>query len=77
LGLFLPFTGKGGIFIAAGVGYIIGSYTFTAGQTGINLFAANFTAGINLFDMLNVSYRLKTDFNAISNKLAVGYVFRF
>jgi len=77
IGSFIPFKGKGGIFICAGGGYISGNYTFQEGAMDLKFWAADFSAGINLFDLLNLSYTIKTDFNSVSNKVAIGYVFRF
>jgi hypothetical protein len=77
IGYFMPFRGKGGFFVSAGGGYMNVNYVFAYGEAGMNVFGANFTAGINLWDMFNVSYTIRTDFSSASNKLAVGYVFRF
>ncbi|MCL2765865.1 MAG: hypothetical protein FWD40_11400 [Treponema sp.] len=77
LGYFMPFREKGGLFAGTGAGYMTGSYTFSYGSADINTFAVNIFAGVNLFDMLNISYTVRTNFKRASNKLAIGYVYRF
>jgi len=77
IGYFMPFRGKGGFFVSAGGGYMNVNYVFAYGEAGMNVFGANFTVGINLWDMINIFYTIRTDFSSASNKLAVGYVFRF
>jgi len=77
LGIFLPFREKGGFFAGAGAGYMMSIYVFPNTTDHYNIFAYNFTVGFNLFNFLSISYTLKTDFNSASNKLAVGYVYRF
>ena len=77
LGLFFPFTNSGGFFACIGGGYMVGNYVFTKGTTGINLWGVNFIAGINLRNVLNISYTFTTNFIEAKNKLAIGYVYRF
>jgi len=77
IGYFFPFRERGGFFIGAGAGYMIGNYTFSHGEAAINVFSINVTAGVNLFDFLNISYTLRTDFRSMNSKIAAGYVFRF
>jgi len=76
LGVFLPFSGKGGFFTGAGAGYMMGTYGFDYGSTDISLFAANFFAGLNLGNVINLSYSLRTNFSSVSHKLSLGYVIR-
>ena len=80
-GIFLPFREKGGFFASAGCGYMFGNYTLdlvdSLGDYEIGIWGINFTAGVNLFDFLNISHTLKTTFNDVSHKLSVGYVYRF
>jgi len=81
--LFVPFprlsTGKrGGWYAGAGFGAMIASYTFeTAGKIGNTTFAMNIVTGFNLFNMIDLSYTVRTDFKSVNNKLSVGYVYRF
>jgi len=79
VGYFLPFKGKGGWYAGAGVGYMMGKYTFTGGiiPVSVNVFAVEFATGINLWNMLDVSYTLRTDFKSASNKVTAGYTYRF
>ena len=77
---FLPFpTRKGGFYVGAGAGYMMSYYKFADGDIQNNIFAINATAGFNLFDFLDISYtiRVKPDFESASNKLSIGYVYRF
>ena len=74
---FMPFAEKGGLYAGAGGGYMFSFYNFPEGDFSINTFAASFTAGVNLLDAIDISYTLRTDFATISNKLSVGWVYRF
>jgi len=77
LGAFMPFSGRGGLFASAGGVYMIGAYKFSYGKTDISIFCLNVTAGINLFNFLNISYTLQTNFSDVKHKAALGYVYRF
>ena len=77
LGYFIPFNRRGGFLIGAGVGYMIGTYTFEYGEADVRVLSANFTAGINLLNFLNISYTLRTDFGSANSKIALGVVYRF
>jgi len=81
---FMPFTfsaplDKGGWYIGAGGSYMLSYYKISEGAKHYNIFAIDATAGVNLLNMIDVSYtlRVKPDFKAASNKLSVGYVYRF
>ncbi|MCL2319818.1 MAG: hypothetical protein FWC45_07010 [Treponema sp.] len=83
---FLPFsdvatiaTSKGGWYIGAGLGYMMSYYKFPEGDTWIKNFAIDLTTGVNLFNVIDLSYtlRVKKDFSAASNKVSVGYTYRF
>jgi len=77
-GFFMPVGNLFGIYAGAGAGYIIGSYEFShGGKSDIGVFAVNITAGVNIFDAVNISYTFKTDFTGVSHQIAVGYVYRF
>jgi hypothetical protein len=75
--LFLPFKESGGWYAGAGVGYMTGKYTFPEGDIPVNIFAVDVTAGVNFWDMLDVSYTLRTNFESANHKIAVGYTYRF
>jgi hypothetical protein len=77
LGFFLPFAKKGGWYIGAGGGYMIAEYTFSDGTASIDIFAVNLTTGLNIGNLFNFSYTLRTNFENASNKVAVGFVYRF
>jgi len=76
VGYFLPLSDSLGAFASIGGGLIMSTYNFSFGKDAFNIFAMNITAGVNLFEMLNISYCLKTSFSGVSHKLAVGYVYR-
>ena len=42
-----------------------------------NIFAIDLIAGVNLMDMLDISYTLRTSFTAASHKISAGYTWRF
>ncbi|MCL2806476.1 MAG: hypothetical protein FWD26_11120 [Treponema sp.] len=75
-GFFMPINRVFAVYASIGAGYMFGSYTFSYGKVDVNIFAINFTAGVNLFNFLNISYTLRTNFNKSSNKFAIGYVYR-
>ena len=79
---FMPFAnaanGKGGGWYAGlGAGCLMPKYTFPDGEAKDSIFAADFTAGLVLGNGISVSYSFRTDFATASNKLAVGYLYRF
>jgi len=81
--LFVPFQrtagGKrSGWYIGAGIGAMFANYVFEAeGPIWDTVITANIVTGFNLFDMIDVSYTIRTDFNMADGKLSVGYVYRF
>ena len=84
LAYFMPFNfkaplNKGGWYVGAGASYMMAYYEISAGSQRYNIFAIDATAGVNLLNMIDVSYtlRVKPDFKGVSNKLSVGYVYRF
>ena len=77
IGYFMPLTNRVSIFISAGCGYLYGHYGFSFGNTSQNFFFFDAAAGINLFNAINISYTLKTNFSSAGNLLSVGYVYRF
>ena len=74
---FRPFPQKGGLYAGAGAGYMISMYSFPGGDYEPKSFAADLIAGVNLFDMLDISYSFRTNFKNVSNKVSVGYTYRF
>ena len=75
--LFMPFSQYVIWYAGAGAGYMLGEYTFPEEKIPVNIFALDITAGINLWNMLDVSYTLRTDLKSANNKLSVGYTYRF
>jgi TolB-like protein len=74
---FLPFPQSGGWYAGAGGGFMIARYTFPEGDYSANIFAADFITGVNILNMIDISYTLRTNFSGASNKLSVGYTYRF
>ena len=81
--LFTPFErepdGKrSGFYAGAGVGYLFANYKFKdVGEISDTTIAANLVIGLNLFDMIDISYTLRTNIKSADNKLSIGYVYRF
>jgi len=74
---FRPFKRKGGWYAGLGGGYMLGNYNFSDEDIPVNIYAFDFTVGVNIGDMLDVSYTLRTNIESANNKLAVGYTYRF
>ena len=74
---FRPFTAKIGAYAGAGGGYMTEKFGFSNGDHSEHGFVADFVTGINLLSMIDISYTLRTNFENISNKFAVGYTYRF
>ena len=75
---FIPFTTSFGAYIGAGGGLMIVSYKFEGGTDySENFGLMAFTAGFNILSMFDISFTLRTNFEGLSNKLSVGYVYRF
>ena len=69
---------KLGLYAGIGGGLLIVSYQFSQNADfSKNYPLAAFTAGINILDMIDVSYTLRTNFITANNKVSVGYVYRF
>jgi hypothetical protein len=68
---------KGGFYAGAGGGYWRSSYNYSEGAATENKFIVHFITGVNIINMFDVSYTLRTDFKGISHKLSAGYVYRF
>jgi len=75
---FLPIiNNKIGIYAGAGGSYMWADLGFSDVEAPLSMFALDAMAGINLLDMLDISYTFRTDFKNASNKVSVGYTFRF
>jgi TolB-like protein len=77
IGVFLPFSRKGGWYFGAGAGYMIGEYTFAWGKAPVSSFTADFLTGFNFWNFLDVSFTVRTDFNSANYRVSIGYVKRF
>ncbi|MCL2247355.1 MAG: CsgG/HfaB family protein [Lentimicrobiaceae bacterium] len=73
---FWPFD-KGGIYIGAGVSYWHSNTTTYIEQTVERKILADAIAGVNLIDMIDISYTLRTNFAKVTNKFSIGYTYRF
>jgi len=75
---FVPFENKGGWYAGVGAGLMIVSYSFRPDVNySDNIFAFDIITGVNLFNFLDISYTLRTNFEGASNKISVGLVYRF
>jgi len=80
-------SGKGGWYAGLGAGYMYSQYTFDENSdayeyfgsehASFNHFAGDVVAGVNIADMIDISYTFRTTFKSASNKLSVGYMLRF
>ena len=78
LAFFWPFIANTvGAYAGLGGGYMWANYSFQNGQITESSFAFDAVAGINLFDMIDISYTLRTDFGNMVSKVSVGYTYRF
>ena len=77
LAFFWPFSEKISVYAGAGAGYLIANYSFGEDDLRVNTAAMDISAGINLFSMLDISYTFRTSFSNSTNKLSVGYTYRF
>jgi len=75
---FWPFD-KGGLYIGAGVGYMMGNilYRDDRDPDHIRIIAADGVLGVNILNVIDISYTLRTTFSSITNKFSVGYTYRF
>ena len=74
---FIPFSDKGGVYAGVGGGMWMVSYSLPEGDYSENIFAAAAIMGVNLLDMIDISYTLRTNFQNASHKVSVGYTYRF
>ena len=81
---FIPINSSGnkknsvGFYAGAGTGFLITSYFFPEGKAEpISFFVCDFNAGFIFFNCIDISYTLRTNFHRVTNKVSVGYVYRF
>ena len=77
IGGFIPFREKGGWYIGGGGGYMGGRYTWGYRYAVVSVFAADFITGFNIGNVFDISYTVRTNFRSASNKLSLGYTYRF
>jgi len=73
---FLPFA-RGGLYAGAGGGFLVARYVFDDLVDLRSGFFADFTVGLNIGNMLDVSYTLRTDFSRFGGKVSAGFTHRF
>jgi len=66
-----------GWYIGAGGGYIFTNYAFPEGDVERNSFVLDVFTGVTLFNFLDISYTLRTNFIGVTNKVSVGYTYRW
>jgi len=74
---FKPVSEKMNFYAGGGASLLIASYAFARGDTTEYIPAADIIAGINLFNMLDISYTLQTNFKTAGNRISLGYFYRF
>ena len=80
---FLPFDAlpmpfeRGGWYIGAGGGFIVAEYRFDGFSIPRRTLAADFTTGLNIANMIDISYTLRTDFSSAVHRVSVGVIHRF
>ena len=74
---FKPFANKGGWYVGAGGGFMKGEYDFSGKKVPLSIGAGDLIVGINLLNMIDISYTLRSDFATVSNKVSVGWSYRF
>ena len=80
---YVPLGEKFGFYAGLGAGYMIAQYTFSEGhefpegKEKVNVFAGDAAVGFNLFNMIDVSWAIRSNFKSVNNKLSLGYFWRF
>jgi len=74
---FYPFAEKGGWYAGTGFGFMLANYRYPSGEVPVSIFAMDFITGINVGNVFNISYTLRTNFNKASHKALIGYTYRF
>jgi len=74
---YYPLNDTFSLYACIGGSYIMANYNFPEGPLSLNTFAAGISAGVNIFDMINVSYTFRTDFKGTEHRISAGYFYRF
>jgi hypothetical protein len=77
IGYFRPFADWGGWYADAGGGYMFQTWTFETGEVKNNTFAVDAALGVVLWNHLDISYTLRTNFASVNHKVSVGFIYRF
>jgi hypothetical protein len=73
---FWPFE-KGGLYVGPGISYWF-SKTSKPDESGIERkILADGIIGVNIMDMFDISYTIRTNFEKVTNKFSIGYTCRF
>jgi len=72
----LPLRG-GGWYIGAGGGFLMARYSFYDLYENVRTPMADFVVGLNIGNMFDVSYSLRTNFSSFNSKISVGFTHRF
>ena len=74
---YMPFSGILGWYAGAGGGYTFAVFNYPTGKVHRDSFIFDLVTGFNIINILDVSYTLRTNFVRVSNKISVGYIYRF
>jgi len=75
---FYPFIENiAGIYAGAGGGFMWANYDFPEGKINDQTFALDAVLGVNLFNMIDVSYTARTNIKNMISKVSIGYTYRF
>jgi hypothetical protein len=76
--LFLPFANKSGWYAGAGIGVMLSQYSVDGRDIPAYTPAADIVTGINILDVIDISYSLRTGFKgSLNSKVSAGWTYRF
>jgi hypothetical protein len=73
---FAPFQRKGGWYIGVGGGFWLCRYATSGRSVEEKNFSLDITTGVNIMNIFDISYTMRTDLGGISHKFSAGYVKR-
>jgi hypothetical protein len=73
----LPFFKKVSWYVGTGSGYWVGNYSASGVTAQDKKLIFDLIAGINIINMFDVSYTLRTNFMGANHKVSLGYVYWF
>jgi len=74
---FLPIVRHGSWYIGAGFGYMMSNYSLPEGDLKEKTLAMDMITGLNIANVFDISYTLRTNFSNANNKISAGYTYRF